>query len=183
MSVEDELTPQFTPIDYLLGVKPKYVEYCSLQKRIDSFDVEIWRQQPISRLDSSLLKPESFASAGFLYSGTADNVVCFCCGLGLNHWEGSDDPITEHVRFTPQCTWSLRKLGRQRVKYLYMKSQSLQAGSATLTNMKLADYSFIRDVQEIAGAGGGDWLVSGYSTFVLFTLKLQFTNDLAEKIK
>ena len=155
LSVEDELTPQFSPVDYLLGVKPKYVEYSSIQKRLDSFDVDAWRQQPISRVNSSLLKPESFASAGFFFSGTADNVMCFWCGLGLNHWETTDDPFTEHVRFTPRCTWSLRKLGRQRVKYLYMRSQSIHAGSAALPNMKSADYSFVRDVQEIAGAGEG----------------------------
>ena len=70
-----------------------------------------WRQQPISRMTSSLLKPESFASAGFFYSGTADNVMCFWCGL--------------------------------------------HAGYAALPNMKPADYSFVRDVQEIAGAGAG----------------------------
>ena len=56
LSVEDELTLQFTPVDFLLGVKPKSVEYRSIQIRIDSFDVNAWRQQPISRMNSSLLK-------------------------------------------------------------------------------------------------------------------------------
>ena len=150
----EDLTPHTTPIDYLVGVEPKYSYYLRLQSRIDSFSVEVWHQHPISRTDSPLLKPDSLAKAGFYYSGTDDNVMCFWCGLGLNHWEVTDDPIAEHVRYAPRCTWLLRLLGRQRVKYLYMKAIDTQAcGTATAQNMKLTDYeyTFIRDIEDIAG--------------------------------
>ena len=152
MSIIDDLTPHTTPIDYFIGVEPKYRNYMRLQSRIDSFSVEAWHQHPISKTESPLLKPESFARAGFYYSGTADNVMCFWCGLGLNHWEATDDPITEHVRFAPRCTWLLRLLGRQQVKYLYMKANDTQAGGQAIAqNIKLTDYTFIRDVEDIAG--------------------------------
>ena len=156
LSAIDDLTPHTTPIDYLVGVEPKYSNYLRLQSRIDSFDVEAWQQQPISRTDSPLLKPDYFAKAGFYYSGSADNVMCFWCGLGLNHWEVTDDPIAEHVRFATRCTWLLRLLGRQQVKYLYMKANDTQAGGiATAENIKLTDYAFIRDVEDIAGTRRG----------------------------
>ena len=71
---------------------------------------------------------------------TADNVMCFWCGLGLNQWEATDDPVTEHVRFTPRCTWLLRKFGRQRVKYLYLKANGNRSGAGTaVQNIKPTD--------------------------------------------
>ena len=151
ISVIDDLTPHATPIDYLIGVQPKYSNYKTLQSRIDSFDVDAWRQHSISRTNSPLLTPESFARVGFYYSGTADNVMCFWCGLGLNHWEATDDPVNEHVRFTPQCTWLLRNLGRQQVKYIYLKANGNPAEPTSVQNIKPTDYAFIRDVEDVAG--------------------------------
>ena len=146
----DDLTPQTTPIDYFIGVEPKHKNYISIQTRIDSFDMEAWRMHPLSRENFPLLKPESFARVGFFYSGTADNMMCFWCGLGLKHWETTDDPVTEHARFRPRCTWLLRMFGRQRVKYLYLLANRNQPGAA-VQNIKPTDYAFIRDVEDIAG--------------------------------
>ena len=151
ISVIDDLTPHSTPIDYLIGVQPKNSNYKTLQSRIDSFDVDAWRQHLISRANSPHLMPESFARAGFYYSGTADNVMCFWCGLGLNHWEATDYPVNEHVRFTPRCTWLLRSLGRQRVKYIYLKASGNLAEPTVVQNIKPTDYAFIRDVEGVAG--------------------------------
>ena len=151
LSVVDDLTTYTTPIYYLIGVQQKYSNYKTLQSRIDSFDVDAWLQHPISRTNSPLLTPESFAQAGFYYSGTADNVMCFWCGLGLNHWEATDDPVSEHVRFTLRCTWLLRSLGRQRVKYVYLKANGNPVETTAVQNIKPTDYAFIRDVDDIAG--------------------------------
>ena len=35
----DDLPPHATPIDYLIGVQPKYSNYKTLESRIDSFNV------------------------------------------------------------------------------------------------------------------------------------------------
>ena len=115
------------------------------------FNVDAWRQHSISTTNSPFLTPESFARAGFYYSGTADNVMCFCCGLGLNHWEATDDPVNEHMRFTPRCTWLLRSLGRQQVKYIYLKVNGNSAVPTAVQNIKPTDYVFIRDVEDVAG--------------------------------
>ena len=149
--VSQDLTPFSTPIDYYIGIAPKHLEYWSTQSRIDSFEVPAWHQQPISQWNTHM--PESFAKAGLFYTGTSDNVSCFWCGLGLNQWERTDDPFNEHARFKPCCTWLLRTRGRQRVKALYMNSQSGQSGAAGIQQVKLAvaDYAFIKDVEEIAG--------------------------------
>ncbi|KAF9362782.1 hypothetical protein BGX34_005509 [Mortierella sp. NVP85] len=46
------------------------------------------------------------ANAGFFYAPTdtsADNVQCPYCGLALEGWEASDDPVHEHQRRNPTC--------------------------------------------------------------------------------
>ena len=47
--------------------------------------------------------PTLLARAGFYYTGTADQVACFCCGGRLKSWESGDSPMTEHKRFFPRC--------------------------------------------------------------------------------
>lgn len=46
------------------------------------------------------------ANAGFFYApadSSADNVQCPYCGLALEGWEASDDPVHEHQRRKPTC--------------------------------------------------------------------------------
>ena len=171
----DDLTPQATPIDYLIGVEPKYKNFMLIQSRIDSFDMDAWRQQPLSRESSPHLKPDSFACAGFFYTGTTDNVMCFWCGLELNHWEATDDPVIEHARFAPKCTWLLRLLGRQRTKYLYLKAiANSVAGTADIQNIKPIDYAFIRDVEDIPGTVDINVLYKSLSGIVDVQLGMYF---------
>ena len=47
--------------------------------------------------------PTLLARAGFYYTRSADEVVCFCCSLRLKSWEAGDSPSAEHKRFFPQC--------------------------------------------------------------------------------
>ena len=148
----DELTLQIAPIDYLIGDEPKYRNYLNLQSRIESFNENSWRQLTISQTESTLLKTESLAKAGFYYTGTSDLVMCFWCGLTLNNLDVADDPVTKHVRNFPRCTWLLRLLGRHQVKYIYMKADDAQPGGiATAQYIKPIDYTFIKDVEDIAG--------------------------------
>ncbi|KAG7248960.1 hypothetical protein CRUP_006594 [Coryphaenoides rupestris] len=43
------------------------------------------------------------ARAGFFYSGTGDQVQCFCCGGILRYWLHGDSPIADHRRCFPTC--------------------------------------------------------------------------------
>jgi hypothetical protein len=148
----DELTLQITPIDYLIGDEPKYRNFLNLQSRIDSFNVNSWHQLPISRTESPFLKTESFAKAGFYYTGKTDLVMCFLCGLALNNWDVADCPETKHIQMFPRCTWLLRVLGRHQVKYTYLKADDTQTGAvSTAQHMKPLDYIFIKNVDDIAG--------------------------------
>lgn len=47
--------------------------------------------------------PDDLAAAGFFFTGSCDQVECFCCGGALYDWLAGDDPTTEHMKFFPEC--------------------------------------------------------------------------------
>ena len=146
-----EVQENCTPVDYLIGAPPKYKQYIPIQTRIESFKHPVWEQQLLFRLpESSPLNPVCLARNGFFYTGASDNVTCFWCGHGLNHWDPRGDPIREHVRIAPRCPWLLRRLGRHRTKSLLMRAQNSQAANV-VQNEKELDYAFIFDVDDIPG--------------------------------
>ncbi len=53
------------------------------------------------------LAPAHMAAAGF-YQCTpeSDAVSCFCCQVRMEGWHEQGDPIAEHQRATPTCTWN-----------------------------------------------------------------------------
>ena len=47
----------------------------------------------------------SLAKAGFYYTGSADKVTCFSCGVKVMSWEPSDQPWEEHEKWSPACIY------------------------------------------------------------------------------
>ncbi len=43
------------------------------------------------------------AKSGFWYTGKADIVICFRCGVKVKSWERGDDAMTEHQKWSPNC--------------------------------------------------------------------------------
>lgn len=43
------------------------------------------------------------AKAGFYFAGTADELVCYCCGRRKSNWLVTDDPIEVHSNMSPNC--------------------------------------------------------------------------------
>ncbi|KUI73959.1 Baculoviral IAP repeat-containing protein 5.1-A [Cytospora mali] len=60
-------------------------------------------------MDSVKPAPELLARAGFFYHAeepyTADNVICPLCHISLDEWEPTDDPMLEHKRRSPFCSF------------------------------------------------------------------------------
>ena len=57
-----------------------------------------------------LLTKTQLAKAGFFFAPTTscpDNAICFLCEKGLDGWEESDDPIREHLNYSPTCGWAV----------------------------------------------------------------------------
>ena len=51
------------------------------------------------------ISPEALAQAGLFYLGLANCVKCPFCGGILRSWEPSDEPMREHRRKFPHCTF------------------------------------------------------------------------------
>ncbi|KAK2159260.1 hypothetical protein NP493_1730g00016 [Ridgeia piscesae] len=47
--------------------------------------------------------PTLLVKAGFYYTGTADQVACFCCSGHLKNWQAGDSATAEHKRYFPHC--------------------------------------------------------------------------------
>ncbi|KAJ5359476.1 uncharacterized protein N7496_011889 [Penicillium cataractarum] len=65
-------------------------------------DVIAWPHQSPS--------PAELAHAGFYYKPydtNPDNTTCFHCNRALDGWEEEDNPITEHLKHSPDCAWAI----------------------------------------------------------------------------
>ena len=72
-------------------------QYKEESDRLKTFKNNCWLNQYIS--------PEQLAKAGFICAGRKDNVQCvFCAGI-LGDWEDDDDPMNEHRKEFPMCSF------------------------------------------------------------------------------
>ncbi|XP_075226321.1 death-associated inhibitor of apoptosis 2-like [Lycorma delicatula] len=74
----------------------------------------MYQENELARLQSFeswpkpyIVTPESLARAGFYYTRESDTVKCAFCNVMVGHWEEGDDPIAEHRRHFPDCTFLL----------------------------------------------------------------------------
>jgi E3 ubiquitin-protein ligase XIAP len=70
----------------------------------------------------------ALCTAGFYYTGLSDRVICFYCGLGLNEWNPTDDPILEHVKHSPNCGY---------IKIFIEKQKEQQSASNDISRCKI----------------------------------------------
>ena len=70
--------------------------YCNFSDRIKTFDD--------FRCPGKIAKrAKEFAYTGLYYMGTADQLRCFACNVGIEAWENSDDIRFEHKKWSPKC--------------------------------------------------------------------------------
>lgn len=85
----------------------KYPEFRYEIQRLDSF-----KSWPLALKQ----RPSDFTDSGLFYTGNGDKVVCFCCGLGLKHWDPDDIPVVEHAKHTAGCSYLDHVKGEQFVQ-------------------------------------------------------------------
>lgn len=49
------------------------------------------------------ISPKKMAKTGFFYLGESDKVMCAFCFIIIEKWEGDDEPIGEHIRWSEHC--------------------------------------------------------------------------------
>lgn len=55
--------------------------------------------------DTTGVEAEVLAEAGFFHTGLSDFTQCFHCGGGLFAWRRGDNPLADHERFFPFCSF------------------------------------------------------------------------------
>ena len=85
--------------------RPSHPSMCELSRRMATFQSPAWKQASPTI--------EDFARAGFFYSGGENHVSCFYCGGSLSNWGLEDDPVVEHGRWFPLCTYARHLCGDQ----------------------------------------------------------------------
>ena len=85
----------------LAGVYPTkpLKKYSTFKQRKATFNNENW---PLGSVKQT---PDELANAGFYYSGIGDIVYCHHCNCGLKNWKIDDDPINEHAKWFPNCSF------------------------------------------------------------------------------
>ncbi|QEI03480.1 IAP-3 [Spodoptera cosmioides nucleopolyhedrovirus] len=69
----------------------------SFQERLNSFsNWPAWAQ----------VSPYHLALSGFYYIGRGDEVRCAFCKVEIMNWKRGDDPLVDHKRWAPQCTFA-----------------------------------------------------------------------------
>lgn len=61
------------------------------------------RLQTFSNWPKSEVLKKSLASAGFVYTGVEDIVLCPICHVEGYHWEPADNPMDDHRTWSPNC--------------------------------------------------------------------------------
>lgn len=100
---------------YSTDSSAKYPEYNFYEARLRTF--ECW---------PTFFKqnPEQLALAGFYYTGIGDQVLCFCCGVGVKDWEPDDDPWEQHAIWYPNCNHLHKVKGTKYVREITGRSVS-----------------------------------------------------------
>ena len=68
--------------------------YYREEERLKTFE----NRWPIRFVDIYLL-----AQTGMYYVGINDNTKCYFCDVEIGRWEVTDHPVTEHMRWSPNC--------------------------------------------------------------------------------
>ncbi|XP_024876349.1 baculoviral IAP repeat-containing protein 7-B-like isoform X1 [Temnothorax curvispinosus] len=87
-----------------MASRPKHPEYASCAARLASFD-----RWPKAMSQTK----ETLATAGFYYTGSGDQTLCYHCGGGLRDWEPEDDPWVEHAKWFEYCPYLILTKGTE----------------------------------------------------------------------
>jgi len=90
--VIDNKTDNF-PTPKLSNIKKMSEIYCNENERLKTF--ENW---PLVFIEKEIL-----AKTGFFFTGDDDKVKCYFCEVEIGRWESTDNPISEHQRWSPNC--------------------------------------------------------------------------------
>lgn len=75
-------------------IYPNGIELHMESVRLQTFYLNNWQ---------SHISPKVLARIGFYYLKSNDNVRCHFCNLDIGMWQGDDNPLIEHLKYSPFC--------------------------------------------------------------------------------
>ncbi|CAF1423960.1 unnamed protein product [Rotaria sp. Silwood1] len=92
--------------------QPSHPQMAKISCREETFSNDNWKE--------NLPSIESLVRAGFFFAGIDNSVTCFYCNGSLHKWGPNDNPMIEHARWFPHCTYAKHLCGNQ----LYQRIQT-----------------------------------------------------------
>ncbi|KAG5676927.1 hypothetical protein PVAND_006724 [Polypedilum vanderplanki] len=77
-------------------------------QEITDLNVEANRLKTFENWNISFIDKHQLALLGFYYYGPNDLVKCYFCGVEVGMWEEGDDVLTDHMRWSPSCSFIRR---------------------------------------------------------------------------
>ncbi|XP_065359672.1 death-associated inhibitor of apoptosis 1-like [Calliphora vicina] len=76
----------------------------------DRFKIEKERLKTFDNWPLTWLCKNTLAATGMFYTGDGDRTNCYFCDIIIGKWELEDDPVQEHLRWSPNCPLLKRRL-------------------------------------------------------------------------
>ena len=81
-----------------------------------------------------LVETTSLAVAGLYYTGLNDRVKCAFCKKQIEHWASEDNPLKEHRRISPQCSFVKKIFSVQRPQQNCSGTEQCSSTSSALSS-------------------------------------------------
>lgn len=75
-----------------------------LKMNFEKYRIESFYNWPVPYIDV-----KNLAKSGFYYTNKEDRVKCNFCDLEVYQWSAYDDPILEHLKWSPFCSFLTKR--------------------------------------------------------------------------
>lgn len=122
------------------GFEPYNPCYRDEATRLETF--KNWQGDPSAKV-------EDLAKAGFYYIGNRDQVLCYHCNGGLEHWEADDDPFVEHAKWFPGCQFVSIVKGRDFIENVQGDRNPVPAQFKIQEKIAISEGDKVEDMDEL----------------------------------
>ncbi|KYN30909.1 Apoptosis inhibitor IAP, partial [Trachymyrmex septentrionalis] len=148
-----------------LALKPRYPVYVNYAARLASYD-----KWPKAMSQTK----EELATAGFYYTGSGDETLCYYCGGGLMDWDPQDDPWVEHAKWFNQCPYLLVTKGLEFVNNIRKPYTETETSASTVNEL---DKKVEKDDSESIASGSTQNSLSSEETNIVETSTVSGDRD------
>lgn len=114
---EKEYSPKIINENFIEKFEPTHPAMSEISRREQTFVKSSWPETGPTI--------ESLVRAGFFASKVANTVTCFYCNGSLHQWGANDNPMIEHARWFPHCTYAKHLCGNDLYNRIQMRKKRL----------------------------------------------------------